>query len=130
MVRVCPRSLPSLTFRREAGDYLSALGYDVRVAAGGAEALAACLEDGFTPTILVTDVVMPGLGGRALAERLRQRDPALKVIFLSGYTDEAMLRHGKLPGGTQFLQKPFALHTLAGAIRGVLDERVEETEVA
>ncbi len=112
--------------RELLGDYLSAQGYEVRVAPGGAEALMACLEDGFTPSILVTDVVMPGLGGRALAERLREKDPGLKVIFLSGYTDEAMLRHGRLPVGTQFLQKPFALQALAQEVRRVLDEVVAD----
>jgi len=71
---------------------------------------------------LISDVVMPGIGGRVLADRLRVDDPLLKVLYLSGYTDEAMLRHGILPSGTQFLQKPFALEALAKTVRLILDE--------
>jgi CheY-like chemotaxis protein len=103
-------------------DYLSNRGYRVMSAANGEEALARCHNHAYTPALLISDVVMPGIGGRALADRLRSADPDLKVLYLSGYTDEAMLHHGILPGGTQFLQKPFALEALARTVRLILDE--------
>jgi len=103
-------------------DYLANKGYTVMSAASGEEALAMCHDRAYAPALLVTDVVMPGIGGRALADGLRSGDPGLRVLYLSGYTDEAMLHHGILPTGTQFLQKPFALETLAATVRLILDE--------
>jgi PAS domain S-box-containing protein len=103
-------------------DYLAAQGYGVMSAASGEDALTLCRDHAYAPALLISDVVMPGIGGRALADRLRLGDPELKVLYLSGYTDEAMLRHGILPTGTQFLQKPFALETLARTVRLILDE--------
>ncbi|MEP7307620.1 MAG: PAS domain S-box protein [Acidobacteriota bacterium] len=103
-------------------DYLAAQGYTVKSASSGEDALAVCRDHPYAPAILISDVVMPGIGGRALADRLRLDDPELKVLYLSGYTDEAMLRHGILPTGTQFLQKPFALEALARTVRLILDE--------
>ena len=103
-------------------DYLAAQGYTVKSAASGEDALAVCHDHPYAPALSISDVVMPGIGGRALADRLRLDDPELKVLYLSGYTDEAMLRHGILPTGTQFLQKPFALEALARTVRLILDE--------
>jgi two-component system cell cycle sensor histidine kinase/response regulator CckA len=103
-------------------DYLASHGYGVKSAASGEDALALCRDQAYAPALLISDVVMPGIGGRVLADRLRQADPELKVLYLSGYTDEAMLRHGILPSGTQFLQKPFALETLARIVRRIFDE--------
>jgi CheY-like chemotaxis protein len=104
-------------------DYLSQQGYQVMSAGSGEEALDRCHGQAYVPDLLISDVVMPGIGGRALADRLRLADPDLKVLFLSGYTDEAILRHGLLPSGTQFLQKPFALEALARTVRLILDEK-------
>jgi CheY-like chemotaxis protein len=103
-------------------EYLVSQGYTVMSAASGEEALSLCHDHSYGPALLISDVVMPGIGGRALADRLRLVDPTLKVLFLSGYTDEAMLRQGILPSGTQFLQKPFALEMLARTVRLILDE--------
>ena len=64
---------------------------------------------------------MPGMSGRALADQLRAENPAMKVLYLSGYTDDAVFRHGILPSDTDFLQKPFALHDLASKVRNILD---------
>ncbi|MGA7104802.1 MAG: response regulator [Candidatus Deferrimicrobiaceae bacterium] len=71
--------------------------------------------------LLITDVVMPGMTGPELAGRLTARRPAMKVLFMSGYTDDAILHHGVLEPGTEFLQKPFAAGSLGGKVRHMLD---------
>ncbi len=71
--------------------------------------------------MLVTDVVMPGTSGKVLAEELTQARPDLKVLFMSGYTDEAIVHHGVLEPGVAFLQKPFSPTDLARKVRQVLD---------
>jgi FixJ family two-component response regulator len=71
---------------------------------------------------LLTDVVMPGLSGRELSEMLGSLYPDLKTIFMSGYTDDAVLRHGIHAPGTTFLQKPFAMGTLARKVRNTLGQ--------
>ncbi len=101
--------------------YLESKGYSVLSASDGPSGLAACKSSLPVPRLLITDVVMPGMSGRVLADRLRTDHPAMKVLYLSGYTDDAVLRHGILPNDTHFLQKPFALHDLAGKVRSILD---------
>jgi FixJ family two-component response regulator len=71
--------------------------------------------------MLLTDVVMPVLGGSALGERLASIRPDIKVLYLSGYTDDAVVRHGVLRADTAFLQKPFTPIALAMKVRFVLD---------
>jgi len=101
--------------------YLLSRGYTVISAGDGQACLAACRGRSPFPPLLITDVVMPGMSGRALAETLRAEHPSIKVLYLSGYTDDAVLTHGVLPSDTLFLQKPFALNELAGRIRELLD---------
>ncbi len=100
---------------------LTSLGYDVRVARNGDEALALLAAEERAFALLVTDVVMPGLDGRELAEAARQRTPALRVLFTSGYTDDAILRRGVVRSEVAFLQKPYTATSLARKIRETLD---------
>jgi two-component system cell cycle sensor histidine kinase/response regulator CckA len=75
--------------------------------------------------LLMTDVVMPGGGGRVVAEQLQAAYPAMKVLYVSGYTDDALLRNGVLRTNVNFLQKPFSSATLSTMVRAVLDRDVE-----
>jgi two-component system, cell cycle sensor histidine kinase and response regulator CckA len=101
---------------------LAGCGYTVVEAGDGDEAWRAAVRHAGGPIhLLVTDVVMPGQGGRALAERLLERHPGLKVLYVSGYTDDAVVRHGVLREAMNFLQKPFTPTALAHRVREVLD---------
>ena len=100
---------------------LRSCGYNVLEACNGGEALLMCEQRQETIQLLLTDVVMPRMSGRDLAERLRALRPELKVIFMSGYTDDVVLRHGVLSLDAEFIQKPFASRDLIGKVRAVLD---------
>lgn len=97
-------------------------GYNVLEASNGEEALQLA-EEQTTGNIhlLLTDTVMPRVSGPELANRLKQLRPDVRVLFMSGYTDKSIVRHGVLEEGTQFIQKPFAFENLARKIREVLD---------
>jgi two-component system cell cycle sensor histidine kinase/response regulator CckA len=102
---------------------LNQQGYTVWEAANGKEALRIVHEHaGEKIHLLLTDVVMPQVGGKVLAERLKISMPDLKVLFTSGYTDEAIVHHGVLAAGINFLQKPFSLAILTQKVREVLDK--------
>src|SRR5688572_2916342 len=97
------------------------LGYEVIEAANGPQALK-ILDDGATIDLLFTDVVMPGgMTGRQLAEAAKTRRPNLKTLFTSGYTEDSILRLGKLDPGVRLLSKPYRKHELATRIREALD---------
>jgi PAS domain S-box-containing protein len=98
-------------------------GYTVLEAQDGDEALRVGQQHAGSIHLLVTDVVMPKMGGRRLADLLTASRPDLKVLYLSGYTDDAVVRHGAMPTGTAFLQKPFTLTALARKVREVLGQR-------
>jgi PAS domain S-box-containing protein len=97
-------------------------GYAVLEAAGGDEAVRVAIGHTGRIHLMVTDVVMPGLGGRAAAERLAERHHGLRVLFVSGYTDDAVVRHGVLHDKVNFLQKPFTPAALAWKVREVLEQ--------
>jgi two-component system, cell cycle sensor histidine kinase and response regulator CckA len=97
-------------------------GYTVRTAPNGDEAILVAAEAGGGLDLLITDVVMPGMNGRALADRLKEANPELKVLFMSGYTDDAIVHHGVLDPGTEFIQKPFAPGGLVERVERILGE--------
>ncbi len=114
------------TVRDLARDVLGARGYTVVEARDAAEALELCERHRGQIHLLLTDVVMPGITGRDLADRLAVLRPAIKVLYMSGYTDNAVVHHGVLDPGTEFLQKPFTPGVLAQKVREVLDARPAE----
>jgi CheY-like chemotaxis protein len=106
--------------RRLAREILTIRGYHVLEAANGDAALAVCAARSGQIDILVTDLVMPGMSGRDLAEALVGRYPSLKRLYMSGYTENVFARH-EMPEGTAFIQKPFSGGALAAKVREVLD---------
>ena len=100
---------------------LTGCGYRVLEAADGDEAARVAAGHDGPIHLLITDVVMPGAGGRAVAERITERFPTIRVIYVSGYTDDAVIRHGVLREGVNFVQKPFTPAALARKVRDVLD---------
>ena len=112
--------------RRLAVLILEGLGYSVLEAANGSEALAAAREHQGCIRLMLTDVIMPGMNGRELAEQMAAIRPEMKVVFMSGYTDRIMSPDGVLDSSVNYLQKPFSAEQLNDKIREVLDsaERV------
>ena len=105
---------------REYGQAAERNGYEVAIAADGREALARAEEDDAPLDLLITDVVMPALGGPELARRLRQRFPDLAVLFVSGYPRD--FQTGETPGDEAFLHKPFTQEQLLASIAKLLGE--------
>ena len=110
--------------RTLAGRVLAEAGYSVVVARDGREGLA-LVEDGAPVDIVLTDVVMPVMGGRELRDRLRAGRPDLPILFMSGYTGTDVLRRGLRDTGVPFLQKPFSPDSLTRKVREVLDARAD-----
>lgn len=112
-----------ITVREMAARILHQQGYTILRAANGEEALELITEQA-KPTIhlLITDVIMPRMGGGILADKLKNIYPTIKVLYISGYTDNAIVHHGVLEPGVNFLPKPFTPNALARKVRGVLDQ--------
>jgi len=104
-----------------ARDVLVEGGYTVLVAATAEDAVRICEEHGSPISLLLSDVVMPKVSGPQLAQRLVDLRPELHVLYMSGYTDEAIVHHGVLEPGTAFIEKPFTPEGLCGKVRDVLD---------
>lgn len=97
-------------------------GYRVLTAGDGEEALEVIAEHVGNVDLVVTDVVMPRMSGGVLAQKLSETRPALKVLFMSGYTDAAIVQHGVQHAGSRFLGKPFSPTSLLRKVREVLDD--------
>ncbi|HKV05819.1 MAG TPA: PAS domain S-box protein [Candidatus Acidoferrales bacterium] len=109
------------SLRKLAHALLEQNGYRVLEAANGAEALKVVEQQRKRIHLLLTDVIMPGMNGRVLAERLAPMQAGLRVLYMSGYTDSAIADHGVLEAGTFLLHKPFTEETLVRKVREVLD---------
>jgi hypothetical protein len=109
------------SLRELVRECLEASGYVVLEALHGADALERSERHAAPVHLLMTDVVMPGMNGRELAERLRASRPEIRVLYMSGYTDDAVVLHGVLAEDMAFLQKPFTAEALARTVRLVLD---------
>jgi two-component system cell cycle sensor histidine kinase/response regulator CckA len=110
------------SIRKLAQKSLQPHGYRVLVAENGEDALRISKEHEGTIDLMITDVVMPKMGGKETAERLKTLHPQMKVIYMSGYTDDAIVHHGVLAPGLNFLEKPFSPGGLAHKVREVLDK--------
>jgi CheY-like chemotaxis protein len=101
---------------------LSAAGYRVLEASDGAMALRVAAEEVGEIDLVLTDVEMPTLGGRGMVEELHELSPGIRVLFMSGYTDNEILRRGIRTSETEFLRKPFTAESLCAAVRAVLSK--------
>lgn len=110
--------------REIAQEILETLGYTVLIAENGEQALRLARDFNHDLQLMITDVVMPVMGGRELVEHLAKVRPETAVIYMSGYTDDAIVRHGLMDEGLAFIQKPFTADALARKVRLVLDERL------
>ena len=109
--------------RKLVSEVLDNEGYRLLEAANGFAALSICAQYEERIHLLLTDVIMPEMSGRDLADRLVPQHPEMKVLFMSGYTDDVIADHGVLDAATAFIQKPFAPDVLARKVRDVLDGR-------
>ena len=112
--------------RRLANDALASLGHVVHTFASGADALRALPSLDPVPELLITDVIMPGMNGRILAERVTALLPKIRVLFVSGYAENIIGDRGVLKSGIEFLAKPYSLEQLSRRVREVLDAAVRQ----
>jgi CheY-like chemotaxis protein len=107
--------------RRVTASILESGGYAVTSEKDGASALESLSDASAAPQLLVTDVVMPGMDGREVARRVSARFPAVRVLFISGYTENAIVHQGVLEEGIEFMPKPFTSADLLQRVRALLD---------
>jgi PAS domain S-box-containing protein len=104
---------------------LETCGYTVIEASNGVEALTFCEQPNFEIDLVITDVVMPKMSGRQLAEQLAVLRPGINVLFMSGYTDDAIVRQGIIETGSNFIQKPFTFKAFAAKVKELLDGKAK-----
>ena len=109
--------------RKVAVRTLIQLGYTILEAPNGRQALELLEEQSVAPDLLISDVIMPDMGGEELAEEYRRRSPGAKILFMSGYTDNAVQQNGSLKLEIEILEKPFTSTSLAQKERSVLDKQ-------
>jgi two-component system, cell cycle sensor histidine kinase and response regulator CckA len=110
------------SLRKIVARVLTGAGYRVVSASNAGEALLLCEKHGSRIRLMLTDVIMPGMNGRELSERLATMVPNMKVLYMSGYTDDAIVDRGALAPGTVLIQKPFTADELSARVRAVLDD--------
>jgi two-component system cell cycle sensor histidine kinase/response regulator CckA len=108
--------------RTLAADMLRARGYTVHATGSAEEALRLAVDGDEPIDLLLTDLVMPEMNGRDLAAKILGAIPAVRILFMSGYADEAVTRNGALEAGSAYLEKPFSGRDLARMVRETLDE--------
>jgi len=113
--------------RQLSSSVLEHCGYKVLVASGPDEGLAISKSAVNEIRLLITDVVMPGMNGRQLAEQIVKNSPDIRVLYISGYTNNAIVHYGVLDEGLWFLPKPFTLSALVSKVREVLDSSPDIT---
>ncbi|MGA2502032.1 MAG: response regulator [Tepidisphaeraceae bacterium] len=95
-------------------------GYRVLISPNAADAISIAGKEGQAIDMLITDVIMPGMNGRQLYERLAAMKPDLKVLFMSGYTENVIAEHGILDAGVNFIQKPYGIDEFARKVHAIL----------
>ncbi len=111
-----------LSILKLAQKILDGLGYTVLITSTPSEAIGIAEEHPGEIHLLITDVIMPEMNGRELAEKIQSFCPTLKRLFMSGYTANVIAHHGVLDDGVHFIQKPFSRRDMARAVRKALDE--------
>jgi DNA-binding response OmpR family regulator len=112
--------------RKLAEMFLKESGYRILSAPDGQQALQMARQHLGPINLLLTDVVMPGMNGRVLGERLAPSQHGMKVLYMSGYTDSFIAGHGVLEAGTHLLHKPFTQETLTRKVREILDAKLDD----
>jgi CheY-like chemotaxis protein len=108
--------------RKLAGKILERQGYRILETSNGDDALLACERRKSPIHLMLADIIMPGMSGSELAKLLKPLYPEIKILYMSGYTDDAIVRHGVLEKGVNYIQKPFTMEGLARKVREVLDK--------
>jgi two-component system, cell cycle sensor histidine kinase and response regulator CckA len=119
---ICSAPVARATVRALTKRILTTAGYTVLAAANGGEALRLCEQHPGDIHLVLSDVIMPVMSGPELVGRLKSLRPGLRVLYMSGYTDDAIARHGVLEPGTRLIGKPFDAADLARAVREALDD--------
>jgi signal transduction histidine kinase/ActR/RegA family two-component response regulator len=114
--------------RKLTSDILRENGYQVLAASNGEEAIQICNEHEGEIDLMLTDVVMPAMNGKRLSEIVRPIQENMRVVYMSGYTDDAIVHHGVLDPGTNFIEKPFTADTLTSTIQEVLQKPLQPNE--
>jgi len=114
--------------RKLTSDILRENGYQVLAASNGEEAIQICNEYEGEIDLMLTDVVMPAMNGKRLSEIVRPIQENMRVVYMSGYTDDAIVHHGVLDPGTNFIEKPFTADTLTSTIQEVLQKPLQPNE--
>ncbi len=114
--------------RKLAASVLEASGYKTLVATSGEEAIEICKTHVGEIDLLLTDVVMPRMNGKRVADKVRSIRPYLQVLYMSGYTDHAIVHHGVLDAGTNYIEKPFTARSLNAKVRAALDKAPEDSD--